>query len=492
MTTCPQCGRQTSEGAFCERCGAPLSETSPRAASEPTACEAPTVVEREVPRPSATAIDVEERLKRAEARIRSAESRIEREVDKIDLYANQRGEPTLEYDRICSLFENTSGILRFRFDPMGGGSQVENVSIVFSNAGCESKPALKIRRADRKMEYMVQFPPQPVGLQSWDVQISYDSASRKHELAGQLQVFVRPVESRKRGSDNFNININTNIGDVGHASDVTVNQRGVEGLEKLVAASDPYAEMNRIMSSDERNWVSVPLSDDNAVVSLPPMPSAARVDTLLVDFGNRRIRFFAGRTVTFGRARELNDIVLRPPAGSDEGSTMPYRVVSREHCFFEHAGEAVVISDGRRDVTGVVRPSTGGTYWNDEPVRSAASLPLGETGIVSFGKPACAKGLSMEAKACAPTKACATCPHSNIRWCGEGKHPSLMLTRRDGIAERIVALWSCFCLGEADPSYENVIIFRKDGGFAFRDGSRSGWLVPGTTIQTDFGEVKIL
>ena len=67
-----------------------------------------------------------------------------------------------------------------------------------------------------------------------------------------------------------------------------------------------------------------------------------------------------------------------------------------------------------------------------------------------------------------------------------------MLTRRDGFAERYVALWSCFSLEEADPSFEGVVIFRKDGGFAWRRGRRCGWLVPGETIDTDFVRIHIL
>ena len=67
----------------------------------------------------------------------------------------------------------------------------------------------------------------------------------------------------------------------------------------------------------------------------------------------------------------------------------------------------------------------------------------------------------------------------------------MMLTRRDGVAERFVALWSCFPMEEADPSFEGVVIFRKEGGFAWRRGRRCGWLVPGATLQTDFGEVIV-
>lgn len=451
---CPKCGRQTAEGAFCERCGAPLAS--------------------------------------ANNRIRQVETRIDHEVADESLLARQRGEPTLEYDRTCPLFENMSGIIRLRFDPKGGGGRVENVTIAFSNPDCARQPVLNIRHADRRRECLVQFPPQAVGLQSWDIRLNYDSERRKHELTGQLQVLVKPVESRKRGADNFNISIQTNVGNVGNASDVTVNQRGVEGLEKLVAAADPFEEMDRLMASDERDWVPVPLSDDNKVVSLPQMPMAARTDCLVLEYGGKRLRLFAGRTVRFGRAKERNDIALRPAAGCSEADMVAYRVVSREHCLFEHSGTQAAIIDGGRDEAGVVRPSSGGTYWNDERIKGPLSLSAGDGGVVSFGGPACARGLSMDVKVCSPAKACQTCPHSNIHWCGEGKRSSLLLARRDGVHERFAAVWSCFCLGEADPSFEGTVIFRKDGAFAYRrEDGRSGWLVPGATIQSDLGPVCV-
>ena len=166
-------------------------------------------------------------------------------------------------------------------------------------------------------------------------------------------------------------------------------------------------------------------------------------------------------------------------------------MVSRRHCFFEHLGERMMITDGSREANGVILPSTNGTFWNDDQIRGSLELAAGTAGVVSFGAPACAGGLSMDLRVCSASKACATCPHSNIHWCGEGKRPSLMLTRRDGLPEKYIAVWSCFWLGDADPSLDGVVIFRKDGAFAFRDSYRSEWIVPGTEIETDDGPVKV-
>ena len=458
---------------------------------EPTVRSADSIPENAHPDVSIAA-----RMAVIDAELRAADARIERETSDEALLRKQRGEPTISYDRQCVLFENLTGIIRFRFDPTGGGERVENVVIAFSNPDCAKRPVLQIRHIDRAQEFPVQFPPQAAGLQSWEVRIEYLSTRRKHELVGRFQVSVRPVESRKRGSDNFNINIQTNVGNVSQASDVTVNQRGVEGLANLIAATDPFEEMQRIAMSRDRDWQPIPLSDDSEVVSLPEQPAGARAERVVLDFGSgRRLHLFAGRTIRFGKTRELNDFVLRPGRPINECSEeelIPYKMVSRRHCFFEHVGAKAKISDGYQELNGVVEPSSNGTYWNDDPICGSLELSVGTGGVVSFGAPSCSGGLSMDLKVCSAVKACASCPHSNIHWCGEGKRPSLMLTRRDGLPEKYVAVWSCFWMGDADPSLEGVVIFRKDGAFAFRDRYRSGWIVPGTDIQTDYGTVKVL
>ena len=470
MMTCPSCGRKTAEGAFCTRCGAKLGAVAP---SEPTMTEAKAV-------------------RAIEEQVKVVETRIAQETSDARLSPRRQGEPTLEVDKLLPLFENMNGTLRFRFNPAAGNGQLENVVITFSNCYCERKPVFQIRRARQVQEFPVQFPPQGVGLQSWNVTVEYLSAQRKHVLTGDFQVIVKPIESRKRGADNFNINIQTTIGNVGNASDVTVNQRGAEGLAELIASADPFEEMSRAFMSERREWTPIAIFDDNEVVDLPPQPTAARTDRVVLDIGRARLHFFANRTVKFGRKRETNDFVLRPSAGASETETLPYRKVSREHCLFEHSGANVLVTDGSRNEAGIVQPSSCGTFWNNEQLRGPLELPAGTQGVVSFGGIYYGDNLSLDLKACSPSKACASCPHANTGWCGEGRHPSVMLTRRDGQPETFVGLWSCFDLGEADPSYAGVVIFRKEGAFAYRTATgHTDWLTPGTTIQTDFGQVAV-
>ena len=393
--------------------------------------------------------------------------------------------PSLEIDSFCLLFENLPGFLRFRFT---SGATAENVLLSLEN------PLTGVKAQSRNVAYLqgtreinVPVPAQEAGAFVWYVTVSYEAAGRKQRIEGEVQMLVvRPREAQK-AADQLTVTITNNITN-GNASDVHVSQRAVEDLAQLAQSENPFEELRRIVLGGRRVWSAVPIDLGGAMPSLPVQPGASVCESVTLDLGTVTIRFFANRIVRLGRRRETNDIALRPPEGTADE---PYRAVSRAQCCFGHKGDRVVVSDGQLDDSHVARPSSYGTFWNDERLHSDLTLAPGESGVLSFAGCASTGAVALNAKVCRPIRACATCPHANRTWCGDGRRPALMLTRRDGIAERFVALWSCFPLEEADPSFEGVVIFRKEGGFAWRRGRRCGWLVPGETINTDFGQIKI-
>jgi len=387
-------------------------------------------------------------------------------------------------DTFCILFEGLPGFLRFRLNP---GTTAENVSISLEN------PLTGVQASSRTVPYLqglreitVPLPGQDAGAFVWYLTLTYEAAGRKHRMEGDVQmVVVRPREAQK-AADQLTFTITNNITN-GNASDVHVSQQAVEDLAKLAQAENPFEELRRIVSGGQRVWTAVPLDAGGALPTLPAQPLAAQRESVTLNLGMMRIRFFASRQVRLGRRRETNDIALRPPEGAPDA---PYRAMSKAQCCFEHQGDKVVVRDGQFDESHVLKASSFGTFWNGERIPSAKELAAGDEGILSFsgvGDDAVALG----ARVCRPVRACATCPHASRTWCGDGRRPALMLTRRDGVAERFVALWSCFPLEEADPSFEGVVIFRKDGGFAWRRGRRCGWLVPGERMETDFGPVTV-
>ena len=391
----------------------------------------------------------------------------------------------LEMDTLCILFEETPGFLRFRFNP---GTTAENVLVTLEN------PLTGAKTASREVPYLqggreitVPVPPQPAGAFVWYLSLAYEAAGRKRRCDGEVQmVVVRPREAQK-AAEQLTVTINNNITN-GNASDVHVSQHAVDELSKLATAENPFDELRKIVLSGHRVWAAVSIDDGSVVPTLPIQPIAAVRESITLDLGRGKLHFFAGRTIRFGRKRETNDFVLRPPEGVSDDA---YRAVGRAQCCFEHNGDKAVIHDGQFDAMHVVKPSSFGTYWNDVRMSSLQTLAAGDSGVVSFSGAASAGALAMNVKVCRPIKACKTCPHANRTWCGDGRRPTLMLARRDGIDERFVTLWSCFPLEEADPSFEGVVIFRKNGGFAWRRGRRCGWFVPGTVLQTDFGQVTV-
>ena len=387
-------------------------------------------------------------------------------------------------DTFCILFEGLPGFLRFRLNP---GTTAENVSISLEN------PLTGVQASSRTVPYLqglreitVPLPGQDAGAFVWYLTLTYEAAGRKRRLEGEVPMLVvRPREAQK-AADQLTVTITNNINN-GNASDVHVSQQAVEELSKLAQAENPFEELRRIVLGGQRVWTAVPLDAGGATPTLPAQPPAAVCERIALDLGTNRIRFFAGRMVKLGRRRETNDIALRPPEGLPDE---PYRAMSKAQCCFEHHGDRAVVYDGQFDAARVRKPSSNGTYWDGAKIESEHLLAAGDEGVLSFAG-AGRDAVSLTVRACRPVRACATCPHASRTWCGEGRRPALMMTRRDGICERFVALWSCFPLEEADPSFEGVVIFRKDGGFAWRRGRRCGWLVPGETLETDFGQVAV-
>jgi len=468
------------------RCGAELGESGAEASEA-------TVVNRDEPAAAPSGMS-ESRLAELSQKAARVERIMEENFRRIDVMAESAPERpehlTLCVDRLCILFEGLPGNMRMRLDP-GLSAVVRNVVVTLTNhLSGEVLTVPRIVRLSGPRPLYVQFPKQPAGTSAWRVQVAYETSARKVVQEGDVEVLVVHPQDAQKVAEHLSINISTNV-TVGNASDMVLNQKAAEDLANLARAENPFDELRRIVNGIDRAWHPVELFDACEVGSLPPMPPAAGTTHVCVDLGNRKFHFFAGRTVRFGRKKELNDIALRPPASASESQVSPYYRVSRAHCLFESEGRTVRIYDGYRDESRVMQPSSGGTFLDGVRIGGHRDMSAGESGVLSFGGPCDGTTIAMDVRVCSPKRACATCPHAERRWCGEGEHSSLVLSRRDGQPETYVALWSCFCLGEVDASFENVVVFRKGDGFAFRHAERSGWLVPGTAVQTEFGPAVI-
>lgn len=514
MIICSKCNRKTAPGAFCERCGEPLSQT----VESPTPAKKPFFISstEEMYERTVSASCSEEMTQApfltsgvntapsyvAESSTPFAQPSFSRDIPFKDSYRpyiapSQSSAtystslvPSLKIDKLCVLFEDTPGFVRFFFDP-GFSGELENVKLTFVNILTGDKVFSRVyRMVNRSCEIPVPFPAMQAGALVWSVRIDCEINFRRRVFEGDLQMAVIRPKEAQQVAQNFAVHITNNIHN-GNASDVHINQRAADELAKIATAENPFEELRRIVAGGARSWDEITLFDADEVGLLPEMPPAARAERVTLDLGLSKITFFANRSVTFGRTIESNDLSLRPSVGANEGVKNCYLRISRMHCFFEHQGDKVAIYDGRRNNEMVVIPSTGGTYWNDSRIAEKIEISSGERGVISFAGLAGCGAVSVDARVVAPCFACAKCPQADKRWCNDGKRPSLLLSRRDGRPERFVALWSCFHLAEVDPSFSDVFIFRKNGAFAWRRGRRAGWLVPNTSFESEFGIVKV-
>ena len=504
---CPECGYEVPpDSAFCTHCGKEIVAVAPQELQRPE------IRRSEFHRAEVPCQQVRT-LGQADERIRAADELIDRETNMAVIAANQSGAPILEYDRLCMLFENLAGTVRMRFNPNRTGLGIRNVKMSFqSMLTGETVNLPTIVKANMVRPLIAQFPAQTPGQHSWLVRVEYEADRRKKTLEGQIEILVIRPEEAKQAATNLSISIDNsvkigdhsaNAADIatrgsligGHSAsavDIQMRNKLAEALERLTRSQNPFDELRLIIQSDKRVWTKVELFDADAVDSLPPMPANARTDRIVIDIGGRIIHFFANRMVKFGRKRECNDFVIRPPKTFSEAQETPYRRVSREHCYFEHSGDNVLISDGSRSPTGVLQPSSVGTFWNGQKIGNPVAVPSGTSGILSFGGVAFGETLKMKLKACDSKRACAACPLADKSWSGDGSRPCLMISRTDGVDETFIGLWNCFCLGEADPSFDGYVVFRKDDAFAYccEDG-QAGWLVPGEIVETGLGRVMI-
>ena len=378
--------------------------------------------------------------------------------------------PVLEADRRCVQSEGIPGTVRFRFDP-GPAGGAGKVRIALRNALTGEERACKPRRMDRAGEIRIQLGGQVRGVATWTVEVSWEAEGSRRQYVGETEIVVAGEG---------------NAGKVARALGGVPGEdwKGLEGEEALAA-------LRRWALGKERSWEAVELYEADGAGPDEP-PAAARTERLALRRGGRRVYVFAGETLRFGREHPPeapNDFTLRPGRG---GVAAPYRRISSMHCRFAPDGDGVVLADGRPDGRGGgLRPSLNGTWWNGRRVEGRVRLRPGEEGEVAFGAPPSAFGVPrLKAKVLAAA-GCAGCPEGGRGACGRAGRPSLLLERTDGVEERFLALWGCVDWGDVEAEGRGLAVFRKEGAFAWREGDRSGWLVPGEPGPEGLGGAEI-
>lgn len=498
-TKCPACGKSTEEGAFCERCGAPLGgENAAPAASVPASAAASVPASAaasarplEPGKPLAPGEPLEPGQPLAPGKPLDAAKAQEPGKPAAGWGGREGAGVGLEVDTLCALFEGVAGFLRFRVSPR---RPVSNVEVCLEGPGGRTR-SRQIPRLWGTREVTVQVGAQVSGGYVWSVGVGYDEGGRRRRWEGEIPlVVVRPQEAQ-RAADQLTLTISNHI-ENGHASDVNISGQAVDDLLNLSKAENPYKELRALVTSNTRVWSAVTLDEAGETWDPGPMPAGSRADRVTLDFGTERVHFFAGREVTLGRQRAEkggSDIALRHPNASslpaDSPELEPYLRASKRHCTIL-AGEGMVrVRNGCRGTGGEWEAPRSKLYWGSEAVEGERTLAAGAEGTMTLG--ALGKGVQVEVSAVGERVCCPGCPDAERGRCGGGWRSCAEVRRRDGAAERYVGLWGCYPLGRVDPMWGNVTIQRREGGFAWRRGGRCGWLEPGKDLATEFGTIKV-
>lgn len=432
--TCGYCGRMTEEGAFCEKCGAALasSEKIPILGKE------------------------EERKERAELPERGNGHR--------SAGAPWGEKPSLEVDRMCVQFEDLVGTLRFRLNPGAGG--LENVRLVLEHAGTGRRGTWGPRHIRESREIRVQMDGQPAGCPTWTVRLDCEKGGKRQRWEGDVDLVVARPREAQRVADSLKVEITNHI-TLGDASDAHVNQRALDGLEKLSSSENPFDVLKEVVCGSGRSWARVDLYETSAP------PERAVRDRVALEWGGWTLRVFAEAEVRFGRQRPSRggtDFTMRPKAG---GAAEPFGLISRLHCTFARRGSAMELRDGVRTDSGVQSASTYGTWWEGRRLGAGERVRLGAgtAGLASFAGTPAEGAVTLRVDA------------------GEGW---LLMRRTDGMKEAFLCLWGDFEMARLDKSAGALELCRKDGAFLWRCAGQSGWIEPGDSAETPEGRIDAL
>lgn len=525
---CKSCGKQTAAGQFCERCGARLSESVPipfdiepaREMSCPIHVDGMLASHEskmavEIPEVATCAVPAEPGLpasprRPAEPAMPARPAMPGTPLEPLPMprsaIGNEGGgagqsDVGLEWDKLCVLFEEVAGILRFRVTPR---RVVRNLEIWVEQPGGGGRlRGRQIRSVTSAREMAVTVPhPSEAGAGVWLVGIAYDSGNSHKRFEGDFPLVVFKPEEARQAVGELKLTINNNIQN-GNASDVHISQQAVDDLVRQ-GGTNPYQALLNLVKSEARVWDHVELDEvgvesveiEDAAesvqtiksVTLPPRPAAAVRTSVDLNIGRSIVHFHSGQELTIGRLPQLPgqpttgcDIVLLPSDRSfvqDTPLKLAYRILSRRHCTMRFLGDKVRFEDGCRDATGAWKRSMAGIFWNGAQVPDGIELGKETSGLLFFGPDRRALALEVRILGNADSSDGGLCV-----W--------LSRKREDGLAEHHVGLWGTFSLGEIDPRFSNVEIFPSEGGFAWRCGSHCGWLVPGQKLPADLGMIKV-
>ena len=403
---------------------------------------------------------------------------------------------SLELDTMLSLQEKTGNSLRILFTPSPSAGRFSEVSVsISSDAEWFTNRTKRRNFLERPYEFLfLEDSLKAATSCPCDISVSYVLAGRRHFYDGTFDVAVlNEVACRSAAQITLQNIYNVEV-DAKEASRVRVEipDRAKREVEEALRSreQDPLKAAEELVNLGVRKYrkISISRTDGIEVLQKPPQEAVCREIQLDFGYGFGTVQFFTDPVVSIGHSYEgerLTDIVIDPPDGLDAVQRLPYEKMSRGQCILRSDGDEVVLIDGRYRSTGVLKASTNGTYLDGEKAGPDGKR-LPQRATLGLGTKNQATSLDV-ALVTPKAEACQRCrlggeSRGRCRRCGQVS-TNVVLHRRDGVSMVYVTLWSCIDVGVIYKGLSGLEIFYDHNAFAWRWGTKRGWLVPGREIE---------
>lgn len=499
---CPSCGRLTEEGAFCEKCGTGLAAPVVGMASSSAATLARPTEGKNPP----DMMDTQSGSKTMRVLRTNQDDQPLRqcEIPRVEqpMFAGNGNSANfddcpwvhVERDTMAFCVSSANGLLRLKVSAHAEGVEDLQISLSMpSMGGAVSKSTNWFKpKNGQSREMPFDLPPLKPGAHTADVHVQFVLNQRIQKFERNVELYVYDASEKSAGqiAESIVINITNDI-KTGHASDVRLSQDAADVFKKFAnnVQGSSLTDLLNLMRLPQRAYHREELYEAGSQachVQLPPPPVEAMMKRITLRVRGQMVHLIADRLVTLGKNRE-NTIVTRVFDSSGNASAQKCERISKFHCTIQQEASDFVIYDGAMDDTRKMKPSSWGVVWQGRPVKGHVSTPLESLSQPSvLGFVGTGREYDFSLSVCGQfmnSAKCLSCEKPATPQCLKGRVPSILVRRNDDIPESYILLWSCLDLGHVLPACKDVIICHEQGGFSWKSGMSSGWLVPGNSLS---------
>jgi hypothetical protein len=553
---CPHCQRKTAPGNFCQRCAKPLDASAEDAGRDPSAMETQAAGTRDssppyppLPAPpAADSADLRERLAQAERAITAhttatpppaaaaaprapaayaATARTPGLTPAVQPAAVRPVPPAapvmpasgpssahdlveIQYNRARAFVVNLEFPLQFRIRAIH--HDIEQLVICF-----RGKTDSCVLPADEEVHFYTQalqscdFPLRPKRAGQISIQIYLGVRLRQepewvwHRAMVSHLIYPEPT-SALQGLQTLTIDQRKEIkidGQADRAGDNRIHVDASNGAHELLPGNH-NAEIQRLIDTlaAKEDFYPLPMHPAGkgpipppqlAAAAIPPPPPLARVDRLTLERGGRALHLCSKETITYGRKREHNDLVVRCYQAHGAVNKVQSCYISAYHGEIGFDETGAWLSDHPFDPEKKARrQSTHGTALDNQPIPPGGKIALrpGQNlriQIATHAPGGAALTLTGEVSGC-PRHT--MCPINQE--CHAGLAAGILLRRTDSSPEDYALVWRCLPLENAFTDLPGARVYRHHDAFLLLiPGHAPIWLYPGATIPAPRGSLHV-